>query len=149
MKLLLFSCLFISVKSIKTQISFVKEKDEDLKWKKGKNRPDFGDSGSCSFNCRCEPSNWPVTVTCENLNLIPQDLPPSIKTLNLKYNNKILQISSGTLSHYTQLQALFLSHNKISSLNANTFRKTLNLRPKNSFNFKRIITFKCILVHGS
>ena len=95
---------------------------EELQW--SKNRPDF--FSNCPPKCICEPNQPNPTqdlkITCQNVDAIPQILPPFVKILILNHND-LYKINSGVLSSYTRLETLELSYNRISSLSGKSFAR--------------------------
>ena len=99
---------------------------EELQW--SKNRPNF--SSNCPPKCKCEPNHPNPTqdlkITCQDVDAIPQILPPFVKILILNHN-RLFKINSGVLSSYTRLETLELSYNQISTLSGKTFDRLSQL----------------------
>lgn len=99
---------------------------------------------SCSNQCFCEPFNLPTSVSCQDLDTIPQDLPPMLKKLNLA-SNFLLQIEPGVINQYTKLEYLILTQNRISGLKSKNFYRLGQLidleLAQNSINFVPDQTF--------
>ena len=78
----------------------------------------------CSFGCLCSDQNWEVTCPSA-MSVIPHDLPPAMTKLVIS-NNSVHAVES-ILSHYSRLDHIDLSRNKITVIKRRSFESLSDL----------------------